>query len=120
MPNFDRFGFGTSETLIFSRPGIFGSERFDGLQTWALNFTLLGPAAIAAPRQLHQHRTDSHCRSPLAFAPLRPTDWTVSDRRPSSTTAHVRRRSVQRPRVRISPTYDVKNSRHAGHHFSLA
>ena len=24
------------------------------------------------------------------------------------------------PRVRISPTYDVKNSRHAGHHFSLA
>ena len=32
MPNFDRFGFGTSETPIFSRPGIFGSEKFDGLQ----------------------------------------------------------------------------------------
>ena len=31
MPNFGRFGFGTSETPIFSRPGIFRSERFDGL-----------------------------------------------------------------------------------------
>ena len=48
MPNFGRFGFGTSETPIFSRPGIFGSGRFDGLQTWALNFTLLGPTAIAS------------------------------------------------------------------------
>ena len=32
MPNFGRFGFGTSETPIFSRPEIFESEKFDGLQ----------------------------------------------------------------------------------------
>ena len=73
MPNFGRFGFGTSETPIFSRPGIFGSGRFDGLQTWALNFTLL------APRQSRPHGNCINTGRTLTVAP--PSRSRLSDRR---------------------------------------